>query len=266
MNVTETICKSALSRSGIYGWVYALNPYRGCEHACRYCYAPNILHLPRASWGAFLEVKKNLPTILAKELKHLKPALVGISSVTDPYQKSEEQFKVTRYCLEQLIKFKFPVSIITKSPLIVRDIDLLSRLTYAEITITITTLDDQLSELLEQNAPPIAERLGALKILSEHGLNTYAFLGPLLPTLEPEQVPGFIGTLSETGVTSVMTDTLNLKPGIWQAVANTLETASGMEKVKNIFQHRLFQDKKYYPTIFSLIQSECKKNGLKYIK
>jgi len=265
MNVSETVCKSALSRSGIYGWVYALNPYRGCEHACRYCYTPNILRLPRSSWGTFLEVKKNIPTVLAKELKQLKPALVGISSVTDPYQKCEEQFQVTRYCLEQLIKFKFPVSIITKSPLILRDLDLLGRLTHVEITITITTLDDRLAQLLEPKAPAITERLGALKILSEHGLNTYAFLGPLLPTLEPEEVPEFIARLSETGVKSVMTDTLNLKPGVWQAITSTLEATPGMETVKKLFQHRLFLDKKYYPTIFSLIRSECNKNGLNFI-
>ena len=254
MKITERPCKTALSRSGIYGWEYALNPYRGCEHACRYCYVPNILRLERATWGTFLEVKKNVPVVLAKELKRLTPGLVGVSSVTDPYQRTEEKYELTRYCLEQLLRYKFPVSIITKSPLILRDIDLLKRFSYSEITVTITTLEDRVSKILEPHAPAISKRLEALTELSSQGLNTYAFLGPLYPTLEHDMVPGFVEKIEATGVKTIMVDTLNLRPGIWPEVEGALKS---VPEIKNIFYERLFKDKEYYPTIFELIKNEC---------
>jgi DNA repair photolyase len=244
MKVTEIKCNSALSPSGIYGWKYALNPYRGCAHACNYCY-----------------VKKNIPTILAKELKSLTPALVGISSVTDPYQKAEERYKLTRYCLEQLLRYKFPVSIITKSPLIVKDIDLLTRFSELEITISISSLDKQLASVLEPTAPPVQERLDALTKLSAEGLNTYAFIGPLLPVLESDQVPEFIESIAATGVHTVMVDSLNLKPGIWSNITTALDK---LPEVKEAFQNRCFKDRNYYPMIFDQIKNECKRQNINF--
>ncbi len=261
MKVTEMTCKSALSPSGIYGWVYALNPYRGCMHGCKYCYASNILRLNRSTWGSFVEVKKNIPTVLAKELKRLSPALVGISSITDPYQSIEENFKTTRYCLEQLLKYKFPVSIITKSPLVLRDIDLLINFPYSEITLTITTLDDKLAEALEPAAPTVKQRLKALTKLSAEGLNTYAFLGPLLPNLDTDMVSEFIDQIIATGVRTVMVDSLNLKSGVWSDVKRALDE---MPEIKDKFYNRLFRDKEYYPTIFKSIKTECLRRGVRF--
>lgn len=261
MKITETMCKSALSRSGIYGWEYALNPYRGCEHACAYCYAPNIVRQKRSTWGSYVEVKKNIPTVLGKELKKLQPALVGISSVTDPYQGIEDTVMLTRYCLEQLLKYKFPVSIITKSPLILRDIDLLKKFSYSEITLTITTLNDQLAQTLEPQAPSIGKRLESLTKLSDEGFNTYAFLGPLLPNLEFEDVPEFINRIKSTGVGTIMVDTLNLKPGIWPDVKSALDD---LPEIQGIFYQRLFKDKEYYPKIFEIIKNECALQGIKF--
>ena len=261
MKVSEIQCKTALSRSGIYGWVYALNPYRGCMHGCKYCYAPNILRQCRDGWGESVQVKKNIPIILAKELKKLKPALVGISSVTDPYQDIENKYKLTQYCLEQLLKYKFPVSIITKSPLILRDIDLLLKFDYSEITITITTLDEKISNILEPYAPTIPKRLEALTKLSDSGFNAYAFIGPLYPTLEVDQVPDFIETIAETGVKTIMVDTLNLKPGIWASIENAL---SSMPEFRKIFLDRLFGDNDYYPKIIKEMENTCLKIGINF--
>jgi DNA repair photolyase len=264
MKVSEIQCKSALSPSGIYGWVYALNPYRGCEHGCKYCYAPNILRYPRTAWGTAVEVKKNIPVVLAKELKNRKPALVGISSVTDPYQPVEKKYEVTRYCLEQLLKYNFPVSIITKSSLVLRDIDLLKRFEHAEITITITTLDEHQAHTMEPHAPTIKERMDALTKLSNEGLNTYAFLGPLLPTLEPHDVPELFRRLSATGVRTVMVDTLNLKPGIRPAVEAALDSTPIMKSITEKFQKRAFNASDYYQNIFNRIQMECDKHGIMF--
>jgi DNA repair photolyase len=261
MKIKETQCKSALSKSGIYGWNYTINPYRGCTHSCKYCYAPNIIRVPRATWGSYVEVKKNIPTILSKELKHARPALVGISSVTDPYQQLEEKFRVTRYCLEQLLRNKFPISIITKSPLILRDIDIIKKFEHAEITISISTLDDKLSKILEPKAPTIKQRLDALTKLSAEGFNTYAFLGPLLPILDAEEVPDLIQNVSETGVRTIMVDSLNLKPGIWNDIFGAL---TNEPEIRDIFNQRLFSEKKYYETIFNLIKIKCENLGINF--
>jgi DNA repair photolyase len=192
--------------------------------------------------------------VLAKELKRQTQGLVGVSSVTDPYQRIEEKYQLTRYCLEQLLRYKFPVSIITKSPLILRDIELIKKFSYSEITITVTTTDDKVSKILEPFAPTISKRLEALTELSNEGLNTYAFLGPLYPTLEPDMVPEFIEQIEATGVKTIMVDTLNLKPGIWPDVERALNS---MPEIKDVFHQRLFKDKEYYPTIFELIRKEC---------
>jgi DNA repair photolyase len=261
MKITEINCKSALSPSGIYGWVYTLNPYTGCEHGCRYCYAPNILRTKRAEWGRYVKVKRNLPAVLARELKKKPAGLVGISSVTDPYQPIEEKLNITRYSLELLLKHKFPVSMITKSPLIVRDIDILSQFEYNEITLTITTLDEKLCKILEPKAPPPSSRLEALKKLSAEDLSTYVFVGPLYPTLDPEDVPAFVDKLAGTGVGTIMVDKLNLKPGVWNDVDVALKTYPEM---RNRFHERLFVDNSYYSNIFKELEAYCRKIGVKF--
>ncbi len=261
MKITEISCKSALSPSGIYGWVYALNPYTGCEHGCRYCYAPNILRVKRQEWGEYVKVKRNLPIVLAQELKKKPPGLVGLSSVTDPYQPIEKNMNITRYSLELLLKHKFPVSLITKSPLVLRDLDLLTQFEYNEVTLTITTLDEVLSKILEPNAPPPSSRLAALDKLGNEGLNTYAFLGPLYPNLELQEVPDMIDAIAATGVGTIMVDTLNLKPGIWSDVKAAL---AGEPALQDTFYRRLFIEKDYYRNIFQDLESYCRKVGVKF--
>jgi DNA repair photolyase len=264
IKITETSCKHALSRSGIYGWCYTINPYRGCGHSCVYCYAPNIIKAPRVDWGLYIEVKKNMPNILAKELKRLgidKKGLTGLSSVTDPYQKIEEKYNLTRYCLEQLLKYQIPISIITKSPLVIRDIDLINKFDHAEVTISISTLDEQLAQIMEPKAPSIGSRLEALKSLSDDGLNTYAFLGPLLPVVDPRDIPDIMESIFKTNVGTVMMDSLNLKPGIWDALSQALNDYPGL---RDIFKQRLFKNKNYYLEISDSIKRECLKNDVNF--
>ena len=99
----EITCKSALSISNLSGLDYALNPYKGCEHGCIYCYAPSVLREDR-NWGEFVDIKRNIPSVLAKELKTKKKGTIGISTVTDPYQPVEKKFEITRKCLDQISK------------------------------------------------------------------------------------------------------------------------------------------------------------------
>jgi DNA repair photolyase len=189
MNVVikEKRARSILSKSGIPGIDYCLNPYTGCSHGCKYCYATFMKrftgHLE--TWGSFVDAKINAPQVLQRQLKNAARGNVMISSVTDPYQPTESQFKITRRCLEVLLAYQFPVRILTKASLVLRDLDLIRKFDEMEVGITITTDDDKIRQIFEPNAPSIETRVQALKELSENGIKTYAFIGPLLP-LNPE--------------------------------------------------------------------------------
>jgi DNA repair photolyase len=189
MNVAikEKRAKSILSKSGISGIDYCINPYIGCTHGCKYCYATFMKRFTghMESWGSFVDAKINAPEVLQRQLKNAPRGNVMISSVTDPYQSIENQFKISRRCLEVLLAYQFPVSILTKSPLVLRDLDLIKKIQEIEVGITITTDDDKIREIFEPNAPSIESRIHALKELSENGVKTYAFIGPLLP-MNPE--------------------------------------------------------------------------------
>jgi DNA repair photolyase len=128
MRITEARASTALSPSRLPGLDFALNPYRGCGHGCIYCYSPDVLRLGgKEPWGSFVEVRKNLPVLLAKERKACS-GVVGLGTVTDPYQPAEEKTRLTRYCLEQLATAKCSVCVQTKSDLVARDTDILSRM------------------------------------------------------------------------------------------------------------------------------------------
>jgi len=247
MRIKEVKCKTALSKSNLPGLDYSLNPYRGCQHACAYCYVPNVLRIKRSEWGAFVDVKTNVPNVLANELRKKKPGVVGISTVTDPYQPVEKKYKLTRYCLEQLLRFDFPICIQTKSDLVTRDIDLISRISDAEVMFSIATLNDSERKSLEPFASSIQDRLNAMKVLKDSGIETKIFFGPVYPTIKPDDLHEIINTFIEKGAKEIMVDKFNLKPGI----LNILE--------KSFPKHmELIQDPIYFRQILSNTKKICK--------
>ena len=222
MQIREISCKTALSHSSLPGLEYSLNPYRGCQHACVYCYVPNVLRIKRDSWGNVVDVKTNIPIVLSKELKKKKPGVVGISTVTDPYQPLEKKFKITRYCLEQLVQYDFPVHLQTKSSLIERDSDLISKFSDAEVMMSIGTLNDDERKLFEPKSSSIPERLEVIKYYSSMGVKTSVFFGPIYPTITLDNVAEIIDTFIDCKVSEIMIDKLNLQPGIWEAIEKRL--------------------------------------------
>ncbi len=128
-----------------------------------------------------MDVKINAPELLEKEITRAKKGTVWFSSVTDPYQPLEKKYELTRKCLEILLRHDFPVSILTRSPLVTRDIDLLKKFRKCEVGVTITTDNDNVKNLFEPLTPPFKTRVETLKALHQAGLKTYAFIGPLLP-------------------------------------------------------------------------------------
>ena len=259
IKITEVECKSALSESRLPGYDYALNPYKGCTHGCRYCYVPNLLDIPRREWGAFIEIKRNMPKILASELRKKKRGTVGISTTTDPYQPLEKEHRLTRYCLEQLMRFDFPVSILTKSDLVVRDLDLLSRFSEKEVGITITTADDSERVLLEPHTSSIESRIKALEACNKKGIATYAFLGPLYPTMRKEGLEALVEKIKEAGVLKIMADRLNQRPGVWSAINNALDRDRAV-----IWKDRLFGKHRLYDDLFNHLKKICQEKDMAF--
>ncbi len=226
MRVREILCKSALVKSGITGVDFVLNPYTGCEHGCVYCYASFMLRFrPHPEpWGAFVDVKVNFAELLRKELRRAGDGEIMLSSVTDPYQPVEAEYKITRSCLEALQEMQEsrndfalgvpPVSILTKSDLVTRDIDILSGMRTVQVGMTITTPDDGLSGLLEPRAPVSSRRFRALENLSKKGIFTWAFAGPLIPYYSDGagSIRKLFGRFREAGVQRVLVDRMNMYP------------------------------------------------------
>jgi DNA repair photolyase len=185
--IKEAKARSILSKSGIPGVDYCINPYTGCSHGCRYCYATFMKRFTNHTepWGSFVDVKINAPYILRKQLRRAQKGSIVISSVTDPYQPLEVRYEITRKCIKELLPYQFSVDILTKSPLVLRDVDLFRRFKDIEVGITITTDDERIRKIFEPKAPHVDARIRTIKKLCEARIRTYVFIGPLLP-MNPE--------------------------------------------------------------------------------
>ncbi len=184
MIVKETRPKTVLSVSKIFP--YVVNPYTGCQHGCSYCYARFMKRFTRHTepWGQFVDVKVTAPELLKREVAKRKKGRVWLSGVCDPYQPLEAKYRLTRQCLEVLAQCGWPVTIQTRSPLVVRDLDILKMGSKFEVGLSITTADDSIRKLFEPHAPCIGDRVSALAELHRAGMRTYAMIAPMLPGAE----------------------------------------------------------------------------------
>ncbi len=185
MIIKEISSKTILSKSQVYP--YVINPYTGCQHSCSYCYARFMKRFTghKEPWGQFVDVKLNAPVLLRREITRKSPERVWVSGVCDPYQPLEGRYKLTRQCLAILAEHKWPVTIQTRSPLVLRDKDILTGMPGLEVGFSITTADDAIRKIFEPNAPAIQRRIDALAELHDAGLHTFVMIAPILPHAEP---------------------------------------------------------------------------------
>lgn len=223
MIVKEFYAKTILSESKVLD--YTINPYIGCEHGCTYCYARFMKRFTghRERWGEFVDVKINAPSLLQREVKKKKVGRIWISGMCDPYQPLERKYEITKSCLETLLKQEWPVTIQTKSTLILRDIELLRRSDEAEVTLTITTADEKIRQIFEPRAPPIKERIKTLEKLHSAGIKTLVMIAPILPNVE-----GIVARISGK-VDHVLIDRMNYHYADWVYKNHGLEYAMGEE-------------------------------------
>jgi DNA repair photolyase len=205
------------------GFDASINPYRGCEHGCVYCYARPTHEYLGFSAGLDFEskilVKEDAPELLRRELSSArwKPQVLAISGVTDPYQPIERRLQLTRRCLEVLAEFRNPVVIITKNHLVTRDIDVLKELARyeaARVFLSITTLDGHLARIMEPRASHPTRRLAAVEALSQAGIQTGVLVAPVIPGLTDHELPSIIAAAAQAGARSAGYVTVRLPHGV----------------------------------------------------
>jgi DNA repair photolyase len=217
-------CRSALNRvTGMpFGW--SLNPYMGCAHRCTFCYVRGFEKRADRPWddryGTSIRVKTNIVEVLRRELGRRSWAGDGvvIGAATDPYQPAEGHFRLTRGSIEALAAARNPFSIITRGPLIVRDIDVLtqaSRRAEVKINVSIPTLDPVIWRQTEPGTAPPRQRLRAITRLVDAGIDVGVGMAPILPGLSdrPELLADVVRAARDAGATSIWTGLLNLRPG-----------------------------------------------------
>jgi DNA repair photolyase len=220
----EEPCRSALNRVKGMGFGWSLNPYTGCVHRCTFCYVRAFeLRADRPAddrYGRSIRVKVNVAEVLARELARpsWKREQVAIGAATDPYQPAEGRYRLTRACIEVLGRAATPFGIITRGPLIVRDLDVLqeaARRTDVSVTFSVPTLDPDVWRTTEPGTAPPRQRLRALTALVDAGIKAGVGMAPILPGLSdrPEQLAEVVKAARAAGATGVWANLLYLRPG-----------------------------------------------------
>jgi DNA repair photolyase len=220
----EEPCRTALNRVTGMGFRWSLNPYMGCVHQCAFCYVRGFERRADRPWddryGTSIRVKVNVVEVLRRELSRRtwRREVVAIGAATDPYQPAEGRYRLTRGCIQALGAARTPISLITRGPMVVRDIDVLaeaSRRAEVSVSVSIATLDEEVSARLEPGVAPPRQRLRAIRMLSDAGIRAGVALAPVLPGLtdEPESMAAVLGAAREAGASHAWSTVLNLRSG-----------------------------------------------------
>ncbi len=213
---------------------FSLNPYRGCEHGCAYCYARPTHEYLGFSAGLDFEtkivVKEDAPALLRRKLasRSWRPQVIAMSGVTDPYQPVERRLCITRGCLEVLVEFLNPVGIVTKSHLVTRDVDLLGELAAVNavsVSVSITTLDPELARDLEPRAAHPRRRLAAIAVLADAGIPVGVNVAPVIPGLTDFEIPAIVAAAKEAGANHAAYIVLRLPLGVKELFSDWLRRA-----------------------------------------
>jgi len=279
--------KTILSRndSPDLGFEYSLNPYRGCEHGCIYCYARPTHEYLGFSAGLDFEsrilVKENAPVLLRAALENPRwePQVIVLSGVTDPYQPIERKLRITRQCLEVLAEFRNPVSIITKNHLVTRDLDLLQELNRfgaSSVYLSITSVSSSLSARMEPRASVPKRRFEALRELSSAGIPCGVMAAPIIPGLNDDQIPAILQAAAEAGANRAGHILVRLPHGLrelfsdWlrihfpdrrDRVLNRLREARRGDLNESRFHHRMKGDGQYPRPIRRLFETTRPRAG-----
>lgn len=251
--------KNYISKSNLPSADFVINPYVGCPHKCMYCYAVFMKRFTNhiEEWGEFVDVKICEKPLCVKKLFG-KNLVIG--SVTDPYNICEKKYEITRNILEQIYSAPVSIDIITKSDLVIRDIDILSGMSNVKVAISLNSLDDSFRFDVEPYAPSVKRRINALKKLREAGIYTVLFMSPIFP-----DISDFKQIIDETKdfVCEYWFENLNLRAGYKQKVLEYIYKKYPDLKLlyQDIF---VFQNNEYWLSLHEKIEEYCKEKMLNY--
>ena len=248
-----------LTKSNLPASDYVINPYVGCPHGCKYCYASFMKRFTghKEEWGTFVDIKQCDRKINTKKLANKR---VFLSSVTDCYNKFEEKYELTRNILKQLVDVECELSISTKSKLILRDLDLLKQMKNLTVSMSINTLDEDFKNDMD-NASSINDRLNALKELHNNGIKTVLFMSPIFPYITDFKE---IISVSKDYIDEYWFENLNLRGSYKQTILDYIESKypSLSDKYNDIYNNK---NKEYWKELSKEIEEYCKLNNIKYI-
>jgi DNA repair photolyase len=276
----------ARNESPDVGFDTSVNPYRGCEHGCSYCYARPYHEYLGFSAGLDFEtkilVKEDAPELLRAELSspRWRPQPILLSGVTDPYQPAERRLCLTRRCLEVLAEFRNPVAITTKNRLVTRDLDLLGELAghgAAAVALSITTLDDRLQRVMEPRTSTPERRLEAIARLTAAGVPAVVTIAPVIPGLTDHELPRIVAAAAEAGAVTAGYIMLRLPHGVALLFERWLEDhfperkEKVLNRIREVRRGRLYDSRfevrgrgegPYARQLQRLFQVSCRKAGL----
>jgi DNA repair photolyase len=238
------------------------NPYTGCDHACVYCYASS--YIPKFF---NCRLKKDLISRLKREATKLKGELISMANSSDPYPNLEAEKGLTRRCLEILTRHNCKIQLVTKSNIVIRDVDLLKKVP-SMVTLTITTDDDNISNVIEPRAPTASERIKTVEKLTGKGIPTSVRIDPIIPFLN-NTLENLIKTLSSIGIKHITSSTYKVKPDNWQRLSHAIPKTA--EKLKPLYFEKgekigryIYLPKKLRLKLMKDVAILAKKYGVKF--
>ncbi|MCF7906803.1 radical SAM protein [Patescibacteria group bacterium] len=261
MILKEIEAKSIIVKSNLPEGDFVINPYTGCGHACLYCYARFMKRFTNhsESWGDFIDIKINAPNLIPENTEKFKNKSIVFGSVTDAYQPLEGKYKLTRQILQKLIPLQPNLDIITKSNLVLRDIDLLKQFDNCTVAISASFLDEKVKNKLEPQSIATKKRIDILKQLRKAGIKTVLFVSPIFPEISDWKK---LTDSTQDFVNQYWFESLNLYPSIRKEVYKFLKGYNPdlISRYKEIYS----SNSHYWDRTEDEIQDYCKQNKLDY--
>ena len=252
----DSLLNKISNKDLLFNGNYTIDPYQNCEFGCKYC---------DSALNNTVYIKTNAAMLLKKEIKKIEKGTIVIGSVHDPYQKTEKKHETTRSLLKIIRQYDFPCHILTKSNMILRDIDILTRMNTCLVTISMTTFDETALNFFEKKLPPPKKRMQTMKILGENGIKTGLAIMPILPFIVDNELEKIVRTASEHNADYVLHKHLELKGDQKTIFMKTLKKFKPdlIDTYKKLYCDNYIPNKTYRINIKNTIKKLCKDYKIK---